>query len=538
MNLSGQQRLVIAMFLMAAVMFVYYTFFAPKTPKEPAPPSPATGETAAPAPATGAPAPAAPAPPPVRPAEIPAPVRTGARAVVTTPLYTATFEDAGLVGLALAAYPPDPDQLLLTRLGEAAAPPYQPLVRGGETARWEVDRTQLRLGPGDRGKITFRLVEGEATLAQAEYAFRGDDYEVAARVVAGEEEAPVALSLGSFASVADDPRETKDISVEALIGTDKKRDKLSGKDEVKVYTGDVPWAALRSQYFIIAAVAPQGGEVTVTRTKNVSIAGTYLLKRGGDYRIYFGPKRYDRLKEFGVGLERTVDLGWSFIGIIAALMLRLMHLLNRVVANYGVTILIFSLIIKLLTYWPTAAQLKQSQRMQAIQPVMKELREKYKNDPQRLNAEMMGLYKKYKINPLGGCLPLLIQMPILYGMFMALRNAVELKGAPFVLWITDLSQPDVLFELPFTIPLVNISSFNVLPLLMTALWLLQNKFMSPGGAVRSEQQKLMTWLPVIFLFFFYNMPSGLVLYWASNSLFSMLQMLLMKFTAGSKEATA
>jgi YidC/Oxa1 family membrane protein insertase len=257
----------------------------------------------------------------------------------------------------------------------------------------------------------------------------------------------------------------------------------------------------------------------------------------GDYKIYFGPKRYDRLKEFGVGLERTVDLGWSFIGIIAALMLRLMHLLNRVVANYGVTILIFSLIIKLLTYWPTAAQLKQSQRMQVIQPVLKELRAKYKNDPQRLNAEMMGLYKKYKINPLGGCLPLVIQMPILYGMFMALRNAVELKGAPFVLWITDLSQPDVLFEFPFTIPLVNISSLNVLPLLMTGLWLLQNKFMSPGGAVRSEQQKLMTWLPVIFLFFFYNMPSGLVLYWASNSLFSMLQMLLMKVTAGSKEAT-
>jgi YidC/Oxa1 family membrane protein insertase len=247
------------MFLMAAIMFAYYAFFAPKPSREEkAAEEPATGETAAPAPAAVEPAPATaepapataePAPPALRPAETPAPVRTGARAVVTTPLYTATFEDAGLAGLELAAYPPDEDQLLLTRLAEAPAPPYQPLVPGAENARWEVDRTKLQLRAGDRGKLTFRLREGEATLAQAEYTFGGDDYEVAAHVVAGEEESPVTLSLGSFASGPDDPREVKDISVEALIGTKKKRDKLSGKDEVKVYPGDVPWAALRSQYF-------------------------------------------------------------------------------------------------------------------------------------------------------------------------------------------------------------------------------------------------------------------------------------------------
>ncbi len=557
MKLSGQQRMILALFVAAALMFVYSTFFAPKRGKQEPQAPPATAETAAkPAPATAEPGTAAPgtagetavaetAPPPpaaekpapVAPAEAPKRVKTGARAVVTTPLYVATFEDAGLVGLRLTKYPPDPDQLLFERLEEAAAPPYTPLVTAGETARWEVDRAALRVGRGDAGKLVFRLVEGEREIVRAEYVFRGDDYEVAANVVAGDEDEPVTLSMGSFVRVEDDPKEVGEISVDALVDEKKIRDKLSGKDETKAYRGDIPWAALRSKYFILAAVAPQGNELTVTRAKNETLAATFFLKHGGDYKIYFGPKGYDRLKEFKVGLERTVDLGWSILGVIGALMLRLMILFNDVVRNYGVTILIFSFLIKLLTYWPTAVQLKSSQRMQEIQPILKQIREQYKNDPQRMNAETMALYKKYKINPFGGCLPLLLQIPIFWGMFNALRNAIELKGAPFFLWISDLSQPDVLYKLPFTIPLVNIGSVNILPIVMTLIWVLQNRFTMPGrGGVKSEQQKLMAWLPVIFGVLFYNWPSGLVLYWTSNQLFTMGQMFLMRKSMRPLEA--
>ncbi len=548
--------MILALFAAAAVMFIYSTFFGPKREKEEPQPPPAPAETAAKsAPETAAPATAgetaagtaiaetAPPPPetekpaPAPPAEAPERVKTGARAVVTTPLYVATFEDAGLVGLELSQYPPDPDQLLFERLDGAGAPPYTPLVEAGENARWQVDRAALRVGRGETGRLVFKLVEGERVIARAEYVFRGDDYEVAANVVAGDEDEPVTLSMGSFVRVEDDPKEVGDTSVDALVDTKKIRDKLSGKDETKVYRGDIPWAALRSKYFIIAAVAPQGNELTVTRAKNEALAATFFLKSGGDYKIYFGPKGYDRLKEFKVGLERTVDLGWSIIGVIAALMLRLMILLNGVLNNYGVTILIFSFIIKLLTYWPTAVQLKSSQRMQEIQPILKQVREQYKNDPQRMNAETMALYKKYKINPFGGCLPLLLQIPIFWGMFNALRNAIELKGAPFFLWISDLSQPDVLFKLPFTVPLVNIGSVNVLPIVMTLIWVLQNKFTMPGrGGVKSEQQKLMAWLPVIFGVLFYNWPSGLVLYWTSNQLFTMGQMFLMRKSMRPLEA--
>jgi YidC/Oxa1 family membrane protein insertase len=557
MKLSGQQRMILALFVAAAVMFAYSTFFGPKREKKEAPEQPAPAETVAKAPPetaapatsaagtaagtaaaeTAAPAAEAEKPPPPRPTRAPERVKTGARAVVTTPLYVATFEDGGLARLELAQYPPDEDQLLFARLDGAAAPPYAPLVEAGENARWEVDRTTLNVRAGATGKLVFTLTDGERVAARAEYAFRGDDYEVAANVVAGDEDESVALSMGSFVKAEEDPKEVGEISVDALVDTKKIRDKLSGKDEVKNYRGDIPWAALRSKYFILAAVSPQGDELTVTRTKNDTIAGTYVLKGGGDYKIYFGPKGYDRLKEFKVGLERTIDLGWSIIGVIAALMLRLIILLNDVVHNYGVTIIIFSFIIKLLTYWPTGVQLKSSQRMQEIQPILKQLREQYKGDPQRMNAETMALYKKYKINPFGGCLPLLLQIPIFWGMFNALRNAIELKGAPFLLWISDLSQPDVLFELPFTIPLVNIGSVNILPIIMGVAWVLQNKFTMPGkGGVKSEQQKLMAWLPVIFTLLFYNWPSGLVLYWTSNQLFTMAQMFLMRKSMRPLEA--
>jgi YidC/Oxa1 family membrane protein insertase len=548
MKLSSQQRMILALFVAAAVMFIYSTFFAKKPGREKAaPPATAeTAETAAPArapaetAATATPETAAPpaetgiaaeaaAPEPKPPAGTPAPAKTGTRAVVTTPLYVATFEDAGLAALELAQYPPDADNVLFSRLGLASAPPYMPLVPAGKNARWEVDQGDLRVGAGRTGKLSYALVEEGRTLARATYDFRGDDYEVAAHVEAGDPGKPVTLSLGSFARVEGDPKETGEISVDALVDAKKVRDKLSGKDEVKRYEGDVPWAALRSKYFIVAAVAPRGRAVEVRRAKNETLAATYTLAGGGDYKLYFGPKRYERLKEFGVGLERTVDLGWSIIGIIAALMLRLMHFLNRGVHNYGVTILIFSLLIKILTYWPTALQLTSAQRMQEIQPLLKQIKDKYKGDPQRINAETIALQKKYKINPLGGCLPLLLQIPIFWGMFNALRNAIELKGAPFLLWINDLSQPDVLFELPFTIPLVNIHSLNVLPIVMTALWFLQNKFTTPGkGAVKSEQQRFMAFMPIIFGFLFYNWPSGLVLYWTANQLFTMGQMLLMR----------
>ncbi len=542
MKLTGQQRMILALFLAAGVMFLYSTVLAPK--KKPAPPAPkapatattvARGTAAPPGTATTATT-AAPAPKPAAPTT-PGLVKTGARAVVRTPLYVATFVDGGLVALTIDRYPADKEQLIFSRLGEAPRPAFAPLVAAGPAARWEVNRAELPLRGTQKGEVVFTLRDGERVVAESRFLCRADDFEILGRVTAGAPTNPVTLSLGSFATRKGDDKLVGEVAYDALVDDAKIHEKLGGKTETKNFRGDVPWAALRSKYFILALVAPHGREVVVTRAKNESLAATYRLGNGGDYKIYVGPKRYYRLKEYKVGLERTVDLGWSIIGVLGAVMLRLLYLINGVVRNYGVTIIIFSILIKALTYWPNALAIKSSQRMQEIQPILQQLRAKYKDDPQRQNTEMMALYKKYKINPAGGCLPMALQLPVFWALFNALRNDIELKGAPFVWWIKDLAEPDVVFKLPFTIPLVNISTFNILPLLMIGLWVLQNQMTLPGkGGVKSDQQKMMAFMPVIFGFLFYNMPSGLVLYWTINTLLTLGQQLLMMRTGRAKEA--
>jgi len=551
MKLTGQQRLVVALFLAAGIMFAYSTLIAPRLEKKkPAPPR--LPATAAVAPATVAPPPPAPATagtvaapptavgtalPPAPTPGVPGLVKTGARAVVTTPLYKMTLQDGGLVALSLSAYPPDKDQVIFMRLDKAERPALAPFVTAGKAARWDVDRTALDLRGRERGGLTFTLREEGRVLATSSFTFRADDYEVAGKVAAGDASRPVRLSLGGFAARKGDDRMVGEISVDALVDRGKIRDKLGSKTEDKTYSGSIPWAALRSKYFILAVISDAGNELTMSRVKNESIAATYALARGGDYKIYVGPKRYFRLKEYKLGLERTVDLGPSLIGVLAVILLRMMAYINDLVGNYGLTIIILTVIIKILTYWPTAVSFKSSQKMQEIQPVLQQIREKYKSDPARQNTETMALYKKYKINPLGGCLPVLvIQFPILIALFNALRNDIELKGAPFMLWIKDLAEPDVLFKLPFTIPLVNISTLNVLPIVMIALWVLQNRMTLPGkGGVKNDQQKLMAYMPIIMGFFFYNMPSGLVLYWTVNTLLTLGQQLLMVKLSHRKE---
>jgi YidC/Oxa1 family membrane protein insertase len=176
--------------------------------------------------------------------------------------------------------------------------------------------------------------------------------------------------------------------------------------------------------------------------------------------------------------------------------------------------------------------------MQEVQPIMKEVQAKYKDNPEKLNQEMMEVYRRYKVNPVSGCLPLIIQIPIFYAFFNTLRNAVDLKGAPFFLWVNDLSKPDALFDLGFTVPFINASTFNLLPLVMTAVWAVQMITGQPTGAVKSEQQKLMMIMPIVFGFLLYNMPSGLVIYWTVNTLLTLVQQIVMNRMSRAKEVSA
>lgn len=230
-----------------------------------------------------------------------------------------------------------------------------------------------------------------------------------------------------------------------------------------------------------------------------------------EFTYYAGPKELRRLLALGQGQEEVMHLG--FFGPISLLLLRSMNVFHRAIPNYGIAIVLVTVCIKIL-FWPIQAKsIKAMKEMQKFQPVMAKLREKYKDDPQKLNAEMMRLYKEHKINPFAGCLPMLVQIPVFIAFYSMLRSAVELRGASF-LWIKDLSQPDTILRVA-GLPI------NPLPLLMGASMIWQMKLTPQTGD--TQQQKIMMFMPLIFLFICYNMASGLVLYWTVQQLLSIAQ---------------
>jgi len=214
---------------------------------------------------------------------------------------------------------------------------------------------------------------------------------------------------------------------------------------------------------------------------------------------------------------------FGFWGVISVWLLKSMKLLYHVIPNYGIAIIIITILIKLI-FWPIQAKsIRSMKEMQKFQPLMNKLREKYKDDPQRLNQEMMKLYKEHKINPFSGCLPMLVQIPVFFGLYAMLRSAIELRGASF-LWVKDLSQPDTIWShtLPFSLPLIGSTlMLNPLPLLMTGAMIWQQKLTPTAGD--TQQQKMMQFMPLIMLYFFYPSSSGLCLYWTAQQLLSIAQ---------------
>ncbi len=305
------------------------------------------------------------------------------------------------------------------------------------------------------------------------------------------------------------------------------------KTTEKAHEGMVAWAGTRSKYFLSALIPlePRSSSVSLFGEKSENYVG-YALRYPfrGDPRVvedsfvcYLGPLDMNTLKAYGIGLEKTIDLGK--LRIVSVLALRLMLMLNRFVPNYGLIIIILSILTKVVFYRLTHKSFKSMKDMQRLQPKIKELQEKHKDDKEKLNKATMKLYKDGGVNPLGGCLPLLFQMPVFIALFNVLRNTIELRNAPFVFWINDLSSPDVLFSFGASIPFVG-NEFHLLPILMGGLMVLQTKLgASPtGGANPPGQTKMMsTMMPIVLTFVFYAMPSGLVLYWIVNNILTIVQ---------------
>ena len=293
-------------------------------------------------------------------------------------------------------------------------------------------------------------------------------------------------------------------------------------------SGNTDWIAVRSKYFVSALIPETGtGPVEINLGKASDNQNVYNYKAhfqanepGSRLSLYLGPLEYKRIKDLDVGLSSIMNFGIAPIRPISKGVLWLLKFLHQFIPNYGLVLVLFSVFVKILVYPLTKKSYQSTKEMQAIQPLVAELKEKHKKDPTKLNKATMKLYKEHGVNPLGGCLPLLLQMPLLFALFQVFRSTIELRNAPFIFWINDLSGPDIVYNLPFSLPIYG-DHIAVLPLIMGITMFLQQKMM-PTQA--SGQQKFMSYFMTgFFILLFNNFPSGLNLYYTLFNVFTILQ---------------
>ncbi len=322
------------------------------------------------------------------------------------------------------------------------------------------------------------------------------------------------------------------IEVDAAHGPD-----VTQKD----MTGIVDWVATRSKYFAVAIIPTPGesdgafieGRSSQLPDKGVverySVAvkmpyrGEFQEKRG--FTVFLGPLDFGILKGYERNLESIMSLGWVWIvrPISVYVLLPLLSFLHSFIANWGLVIIVFSLIIKIVLHPLTKSSMKAMKKMQSLQPMMTEIKEKHKDDPAKTNRAIMNLYKEYGVNPAGGCLPLLLQFPILIALYSVFIGAIELRQSSFFWWIDDLSIPDTLVSLPFELPLFGMKNISGLALLMGITMFIQQKM-----TIKDPRQKMMIWLmPIMMTLLFNAFPSGLNLYYFVFNLLSIGQQMFM-----------
>jgi len=306
------------------------------------------------------------------------------------------------------------------------------------------------------------------------------------------------------------------------------------KEEV---SGLVKWTAIRNKYFVVAIIPglkeSQGAFIEGIRTAapdegtfesySMGIEMPFIGKTLDEdrYTLYLGPLDYDLVRSLDVKLDRIMSLGavWIIRPISEYFIIPIFQFLHWFIPNYGIVLILFAFIIKVILYPLTKKSMQSMQKMQALQPMMTEVREKFKDDPQKMNKQIMNLYKEYGVNPAGGCLPMILQLPILYALWSVFGSTIELRQAEFIWWITDLAAPDGIMTLPAKIPLFGIDKISGLALAMGVTMFIQQKM-----TVKDPKQKMMVWMmPVMMTLLFTNFPSGLNLYYFVFNLLSIVQ---------------
>jgi YidC/Oxa1 family membrane protein insertase len=539
-----EKRVILAFVLSFVVLIGWSYLFGPKTqqvpPEDITPPEKEIPHSG----------PVAPMPEPVVPSR--AEELTIARTVedkeikIETPLYRAVLSTAGaaIKSFKLKNYhetleEDSPFIELVTlegsgedflRIGFDAQP-----VFGTSRVFYDTDKSDISLGPESSPQdLTFHAMRPDGVSIEQTFRFYPDTYQIDLMItlsnLSGHQ-----VEGNLKASINNIPPEKKGyysfIGVALLLDRELEEIKPDKMEEQKNLSGRIEWMAYEDDYFLTAIIPddPERGSFEGQLFPSGILKATYTHpplslahqeQALSQLTLYLGPRDLNALKKVDRNLDRAVDFGWT--DIIAKPLLYLLLFFNKYVNNYGVAIILLTILVKLL-FWPlTHKSQKSMKEMQKLQPHMAKIREKYKNDKQRMNQELMGLYKTYKVNPMGGCLPMLIQLPVFFALFRVLGSSIELRHAPFILWITDLSAPDRLFNFPFRIPLMQAPyGIPVLTLLMGASMFIQQKMTPTVGD--PAQAKMMMFLPVIFTFMFINFPSGLVLYWFVSNILTIGQ---------------
>jgi YidC/Oxa1 family membrane protein insertase len=570
-----EKRAILAAVLMAALLIVYQTFFIPAPsvpPPEPtakAPQSPTV--TPAPAPTVAqAPAPVAPSPAATPVPQQPRPVQRTAS--IESPLYRAVVSSEGAKLLEWTLdYRGEKPMVVVGELGPrglVVGPSTGAAV--GEPLPMAMAQDAVRVGP-ERPKDTLTLT-GDADGLRVNYAMQVQAgtfaYEARMRVE-NTTSAPRTVSVSLPWSARTDwkgvtekyfgqqPTEL----VWSAEGQIHHVDTLTAVEDREVAGA---WVALGSVWYLHAVVpkspdfkvftradrgvpAKPGDPPPVTHV-SMGVRATPTIAPGqsweGAVLVYVGPKEYDRLALYG--LESTINFGGfpvprAYGGLpmewLGVPILHIMNWVYRYVGNYGIAIILITLVSKVLFYPLTVKSIRSMKAMQALQPQINQLRSKYKADPQRMQRETLELYRKYKVNPVGGCLPMIAQVPIFYALYLALSVSVELQGATFLCfgrvpsWVPGLGGTDL-----WICDLANHDPTYLLPVLMGVTMFIQQKMTPVAGDPR--QAKMMLIMPFVFTFMFFNLPAGLVLYWTVSNVLQILQQWYMDRPAKTKNATA
>ena len=542
-----QARLLIALALSFLVIIVWQFFFvdrdAKKQPTKPA----AQEQSAETAPSPVSEQPAATAAPSVA-AEQPLPVPVTGKAktiTVDTPLYRVAIsgEGAAFTSFILKQYretveKDSPLKQLIRQ--EPAISSLTTGLDGNSVAGLDkaiytasVDADLLTVGESPQ-ELVFSTTTADGISVQKKYRFSPESYVIGLDVtVANRSDRTIVDSLFINLNTAapDKKRVYGFIGPSLLIDNKVEEIPIKDLDEKNSFSGLIEWVAQQNRYFISSVSPRQVHEAAV----RLSIVGDNVLQSryiqpqqnlgpGTQftyaYDVFIGPKSTQLLSTIGHNLKKAVNFGW--FDILARPLLWIMHKIYGVIPNYGIAIIILTVFIKVIL-WPLGTKsYKSMNEMKKIQPLMQDIREKHKNDKKRMNEEVMALYRAYKVNPMGGCLPMVFQIPVFFALYRMLYQAIELRHAPFFGWIRDLSAPDRLFHFDFSIPFMEPPyGIPVLTLIMGATMLLQQKMSPPMGD--PAQAKMMMLMPVVFTFIFINFSSGLVLYWLVNNVLSIGQ---------------